>query len=58
MKEMIVNMILQWLNTARETFEKYNVEPQNIYNIDKSGFVIGSILSGCIIIDIWMQSHF
>jgi len=58
MKETSVDAIMRWLNTSRETIEKYVVKAENIYNMDESGFAIGSTLGACVIINSQMRSQF
>src|SRR5436305_10179111 len=49
-KETTVDTILRWLNFSREIIEQYQVHPRNIYNMDESGFAIGSIQGACVVI--------
>jgi hypothetical protein len=58
MKETTADSILHWLNLARETIEEYKVHPRNIYNMDESGFAIGSNLGACVIINSQIRSQF
>ena len=58
MKETTVDTIMRWLNKFHETVEEYNVDPQNIYNMDESGFAIGTTQGACIIIDSRMRTQF
>jgi Tc5 transposase DNA-binding domain len=58
MKETTADAILWWLNTTRQTIEEYQVDPKNIYNMDESGFAIGSTQSACVIIDARISSQF
>ena len=58
MKETTVDTILRWLNFSREIIEQYQVHPRNIYNIDESGFAIGSIQDTCVVIDARLRSQF
>ena len=58
MKETTVDAILWWLNTTRQTIEEDQVDPQNIYNMDESGFAIGSNLGACVIVNAQIRSQF
>jgi len=58
MKETTVDAILRWLNTMRQTIEEDQVDPQNIYNMDESGFAIGSNLGACVIVNAQIRSQF
>ena len=58
MKETTVDAILWWLNTTRQTIEEDRVNPQNIYNMDESGFAIGSNLGACVIVNAQIRSQF
>ena len=58
MKETTADALLRWLNTVQDTIEKYNVNPENIYNMDESGFAIGSTQGACVVLDSRMRSQF
>jgi Tc5 transposase DNA-binding domain len=57
-KETTADAILHWLNTTRQTIEEYQVHSQNIYNMDESGFAIGSNMAACVIINSQIRSQF
>jgi len=58
MKEITADAILLWLNETWETIEKFRINPQNIYNMDESGFAIGSSQGACVIINAQLRSQF
>jgi hypothetical protein len=58
MKETTVDAVLRWLNTVRDMIKEYDVDPKNIYNMDESGFAIGSTQGACVIIDSRIRSQF
>ena len=52
-RELSVNgcILLNWLNTINQFCYDNQILPENVYNMDKSGFSIGSIQATYIIID-------
>ena len=57
-KETTVDAVMRWLNTVRETIEQYDVAAKDIYNMDESGFAIGSTQGACVVIDSRIRSQF
>jgi hypothetical protein len=53
-----VNSLLYWLNMVQQTIMEHKICSRNIYNIDKSGFAIGSTQGACVIIDSRIRSQF
>jgi len=43
---------------VQQTIEEHDVSPQNVYNMDESGFAIGSTQGACVIIDSRIRSQF
>ena len=41
----------RWFEELKKTMEEYNILPQNMYNMDKSGFSIQSIQSAYVLVD-------
>jgi Tc5 transposase DNA-binding domain len=58
MKEKTADTIMRWLNTVRETMEKFDVDAENIYNMDESSFAIGTTQGTCVVIDSRIRSQF
>ena len=58
MKETTVDAIMLWLNMVHETIKQYDVAAKDIYNIDESGFAIGSTQGACVVIDSRIRSQF
>lgn len=57
-RETTADALLRWLNTVQKTIEEYDVKAKNIYNMDESGFAIGSTQGACVIIDSRIRSRF
>jgi len=55
-KETTVEAITRWLNTVQEILHQYNIRQKDVYNIDKTGFAIGSIQAACVLIDARLRS--
>ena len=45
------SVIQKWFNDVKSMIDKYDIQPQDIYNMDKTGYSISSIKAVCIIID-------
>jgi len=49
-KDVSVERLAKWFEDLRSIINEYKIEPENLYNIDESGFAIGDIeASQCII---------
>jgi hypothetical protein len=57
-RETTVDAIMRWLNEVMDTIQKYEVEKRNIYNMDESGFAIGTTQGACVVIDSRIRSQF
>jgi hypothetical protein len=57
-QETTVDAIMQWLNLVVNTIQKYGVQKKDIYNMDESGFAIGSTQGACVIINSQIRSQF
>ena len=55
-KETTVEAITRWLNTVQEILHQYNIRQKNVYNIDETGFAIGSTQAACVLIDARLRS--
>ena len=44
MKDASKEVLQDWFNAFKSTIAKYDIEDENIYNIDESGVSIGSIM--------------
>ena len=42
---------MHWFNTVIETLQKYDIEKENIYNMDEIGFAISSTQGVYVIVD-------
>ena len=45
------SVIQKWFSDVKSMIDKYDIQPQDIYNMDKTGYSIGSIKAVRIIID-------
>ena len=51
MKDVATETLQTWFDAFQDTITKYNIKPENIYNMDESGFSIGKIEASRIIIN-------
>ena len=58
MKESTPEAIKEWFDTFEKVMRDYNVRPENIYNMDETGFCIGSAQRGRVIINAQIRSQF
>ena len=58
LKEASAETITRWLESAREVIQECNIRSKNIYNMDETGFAIGSIKRRRIITDRRMHQKF
>jgi hypothetical protein len=54
LKETKRQRLVRWFQTVEETIQEYNIQVENIYNIDKTGFAIGSVRAGYVLIEAHM----
>ena len=51
----------KWFRCVEEEIKEFNIQPENMYNMDKSGFAIGTTQAGRAIINAkvrsWLQVH-
>ena len=45
------SVIQKWFNDVKSMIDEYDIQPQDIYNMDKTGYSISSIKAVRIIID-------
>jgi len=50
--------VLNWLNTVFQFIRDNDIHSENIYNMDESGFSIGSIQAARVIVDSSVSSQF
>src|SRR5436305_1663021 len=50
-KESSHEKLLWWFNEFKRVVAEYNVDPKNIYNMDETGFSIGTMQASCVIIN-------
>ena len=48
----------QWFDDLNDTITKFKVRPENIYNMDESGFSIGEVEASRCIIDAYVRQQF
>jgi hypothetical protein len=58
LKESSQEVILNWLTTVKQILKDNEILPENVYNMDESGFYIGSMQAGCVIVDSMCNSTF
>ena len=51
MKDTSKEVLQAWFNVFQSVIEKYNIKPENIYNMNESGFSIRSINASRVIIN-------
>jgi len=51
MRETTEEVINRWFNTFVETLREYNLKQHNIYNMDETGFAIGTTQATCVLIN-------
>jgi Tc5 transposase DNA-binding domain len=51
MKDTTPEVVQAWFDVFKSTLEFYDIQPENIYNMDESGFSIGQIEASRIIIN-------
>jgi len=50
-KEVTRESINRWFDTFASVLEKYEIEMEDVYNMDETGFPIGTIQNACVIVD-------
>jgi len=58
LKETKREVLQQWFQTIKDTICEYNVQVEDIYNMDETGFAIGSTQAGCVLIDAQIRTKF
>jgi hypothetical protein len=58
MKESTLKAIQEWFDTFERIGREYNIALKDIYNMDKTGFSIGSIQRGKVIINSEIRNQF
>lgn len=57
-KEVSSEKVTEWFDTMKEVIREYKIKPENMYNMDETGFSIGSTQAGHVIVDDTVQSQF
>jgi hypothetical protein len=57
-KEVLPENVTEWFTAVERVIRDYDVKPENIYNMDETGFSIGSTQAGYVIVDDNVQSQF
>ena len=57
-KDVSLERLQQWFNDLHDAIEKYGILPENMYNVDETGFAIGEREASKIIIDAPIQQQF
>jgi hypothetical protein len=42
-KDTTPERLMQWFDELKKAIEEYDIKPENMYNIDKSGFSVGEV---------------
>ena len=50
-KDTSVDVLKKWFGAFEDAMKRFNVKPQNVYNMDESGFAIGTIEATHVIIN-------
>jgi len=58
MKETTVDAVVRWLNVVQDVMKEFKVDRKDVYNMDESGFAIGSTQGACVVIDARIRSQF
>ena len=56
--EVSLEKVTEWFETVKQVIQDYKIETKNIYNMDETGFSIGSTQAGYVIVDDTVQSQF
>jgi hypothetical protein len=51
LKETTPEILNRWFDTVHDTLLEYDVQPGDIYNMDETGFAIGSTQAGHVLIN-------
>ena len=51
MKDTSLEVLKHWFDSFQSTIEFYKIEPENVYNMDESGFSIGQIEASRVLIN-------
>ena len=57
-KDVSVERLTKWLEDLERIIDAHNIEPQNIYNMDESGFAMGDIEASQRIINTTIRQRF
>jgi len=49
---------MKWFDTVQEAIEEYNILKENTYNMDESGFSIGTIEASKVIINREIREYY
>jgi len=57
-KDVSVERLIRWFEDLRRVIEEHNIESENIYNMDESGFAIGDVEASQRIINATIRQQF
>jgi DDE superfamily endonuclease/Tc5 transposase DNA-binding domain len=57
-KEVSSEKVTEWFDSVKEVIREYKIKPENMYNMDETGFSIGSTQAGHVVVDDTVQSQF
>jgi len=57
-KEVTHENVIEWIRTVGEVMRDYKIKPENVYNMDETGFSIGSIQAAHVVIDDTIKAQF
>jgi hypothetical protein len=57
-KEVSPEKVTEWFDTVKQMIHEYKIKPKNMYNMDETGFSIGSTQAGHVIVDSTVKSQF
>jgi hypothetical protein len=57
-KDTSAEALQHWFDSVSEAIAEYNIQPENIYNMDESGFSIGTIEASKVIINKYIRERY
>ena len=57
-KDISLERLQRWFNDLHDAIEKYGILPENMYNVDETGFAIGEREASKVIIDARIRQQF
>jgi hypothetical protein len=58
LKQVSPENVTEWFTMVEHVIREYNIKTENIYNMDETGFSIGSTQASYVIVDENVQSQF